>query len=890
MLSASVDFKDKIDNGNPIFTKCLVTLQDGTNLTLNANNFAFDDGFEMNTATSNTTSFDIGACITGELRLKLLNYNGEFDDYSFDKAKVVAYVYSPELTEEIKKGVFYVDSQDFNSGVVSLVCYDKMTAFDKAFSNSTSTAKTASQWVTELANSHNISLKNARFNNSTLELKIPTDGDYTEKQMLSYILQCTGNFAKIDEDEQLRIDWYEVTSLKPIIDAQTFTNPSEDVIDAGDFADIDNVNLIYTGGTFNERKNESGVITRLFSHSIAVDDVEVTGVRTVLEDGTEVLAGKEGYVLRIEKNPLITEKNQADITQRLWNVCIGLMFRPMTISILSNPLIQSGDILMVVIKGSIYYTIATNVDYSQGNYTVITCGAESPTKNASKYGTPSLQIDKKVNGIIDTRLTDYDRGIMEMVNLISQSLGTFTTKDILDDGSTIYYMHDKPTLADSKKIWKFTADGMMTSNDGGNTWTSGWTVDGKLAMNLIEAVGISFDWAKGGTLTLGGASNGNGTMIIYDKNNTAVGYWGNGGIIAITGIIADWHIGDGLTSGNVKINGTNYKAWMNIPRQIGTKDSSSETTWIYSTQNDNYGKEEFYGSWFVNALGQMHFAYADNVTKGGIVGAIPFLDGVGSDARKIAYMQADIANDGIYINKNLIVGGKIIGTIPIESLPSIPASKITGTIPTTIPSSISVSTLTVDGTGKIDITVPTYDNRVSISNSLGMYIKGYEFSVYGAVAINYSLYVGGGIDGTLNTSSDRNAKHDISSLDLEKTAEFIYSLNPCQFKYNNGTSDRFHHGLIAQEVKESMGDNDWGLYVDKSIKEANWKRTICDKDGNPVKNNSEAKLALSYQELIPDLIATVQSQNERIKALENEVMELKEMVKTLAKGANISGN
>lgn len=883
MLSASVDFKDKIDNGNPIFTECLVTLQDGTSLTLNANNFAFDDGFEMNTATSNTTSFDIGACITGELRLKLLNYNGEFDDYSFDKAKVVAYVYSPELTEKIKKGTFYVDSQDFNSGVVSLGCYDKMTAFDKAFSNSTGTAKTASQWVTELANSHNISLKNARFNNSTLELKMPTDGDYTEKQILSYILQCTGNFAKIDEDEQLCIDWYEVTSLKPIIDAQTFTNPSENVIDAGDFADIDNADLIYTGGTFNERKNESGVITRLFSHSIAVDDVEVTGVRTVLEDGTEVLAGKEGYVLRIEKNPLITKENQADITQRLWNVCIGLMFRPMTISILSNPLIQSGDILMVVIKGSIYYTIATNVDYSQGNYTVITCGAESPTKNASKYGTPSLQIDKKVNGIIDTRLTDYDRGIMEMVNLISQSLGTFTTKDVLEDGSTIYYMHDKPTLADSKKIWKFTADGMMTSNDGGNTWTSGWTVDGKLAMNLIEAVGISFDWAKGGTLTLGGASNGNGTMIIYDKNNIAIGYWGNDGIIAISGVIADWHIGDGLTSNNVKINGTNYKAWMNIPRQISAKDDGSETTWIYSTQNDNYGKGEFYGSWFVNALGQMHFEYADNITKGGIVGAIPFLNGYGSNARKIAYIAVNSNNNGLFTDKDFHVNGNLScsGTItgPIS------ASNITGTIPTaTIPKSMSISDLTVDGTGRIDISVPTYDNRVSISNSLGMYFKDYEISIYGAVAIKYSLYVEGGINGSLNTSSDRNAKHDISSLDLEKTAKFIYSLNPCQFKYNNGTSNRFHHGLIAQEVKESMGDSDWGLYVDKSVKEVNWKRTVCDKDGNPVEDNSEAKLALSYQELIPDLIATVQSQNERIKALEDEVMELKEMVKTLAKG------
>lgn len=703
MLSASAEFKDKIENGNPIFTKVNITLQNGSTVSFNAGNFAFDDGFEMNTATSNSSSFDIGACITGELRLKLLNYNGELDDYSFDKAKVVAYVYSPDLTEEIRKGVFYVDSQDFNSGVVSLICYDKMTAFDKRFDNSTEATKTASQWVTELADSHNISLKSARFNNSTLELKIPTDGDYTEKQILSYILQCTGNYAKIDEDEQLCIDWYEVTNLKPIIDAQTFTNPSEDIIDAGNVENIDDVELIYTGGTFNERKNESSVITRLFAHNIAVDDVEVTGVRTVLEDGTEVLVGKEGYVLRIEKNPLITEENQVDITQRLWNVCIGLTFRPMTISILSNPLIQSGDILMIVIKGNIYYTIATVVDYSQGNYTTITCGAETPTKNSSKYGTPNILIDKKVNGIIDTRLTDYDRGMMELINLISQSLGTYTTKQVLDDGSIIYILHDKPTLADSKKIWKFTANGLIVSNDGGNTWNSGWTSDGKLVMNIIEAVGISFSWAKGGTLTLGGKDNGNGVLIIYDKDGKAIGYWDNTGINTIRGTIGDWTIGtDGLTSDEIKLGGTTYQTWMNVPKTVNsTGGDNKNNTWIYSTVNDEAGNKDMIGSWVVNLLGQMHFG-TGNYIKAGVVYGIPFIDNFGTNARVLATLWVD--DYGMAVNNNFRIGGNLT----VQSSISASSLSVSSFKPSSI-STGSVSCSSISCSGEIG----NYYNRAS---------------------------------------------------------------------------------------------------------------------------------------------------------------------------------
>lgn len=38
---------------------------------------------------------------------------------------------------------------------------------------------------------------------------------------------------------------------------------------------------------------------------------------------------------------------------------------------------------------------------------------------------------------------------------------------------------------------------------------------------------ISFTYAKGGTLTLGGSSNGNGTLVMLDGNNQEIGHWNN---------------------------------------------------------------------------------------------------------------------------------------------------------------------------------------------------------------------------------------------------------------------------------------------------------------------------------------------------------------------------
>ena len=102
-------------------------------------------------------------------------------------------------------------------------------------------------------------------------------------------------------------------------------------------------------------------------------------------------------------------------------------------------------------------------------------------------------------------------------------------------------------------------------------------------------------------------------------------------------------------------------------------------------------------------------------------------------------------------------------------------------------------------------------------------------------------------------TSDEELKKDIESLGAE-SSNFIYSLRPVKYRFKENQSGRYHHGLIAQEVKESMGDDDWGLYVDKNLE-----------------TGESGGKALRYEELIADLVATVQSQNERIAELEKKL-------------------
>ena len=109
--------------------------------------------------------------------------------------------------------------------------------------------------------------------------------------------------------------------------------------------------------------------------------------------------------------------------------------------------------------------------------------------------------------------------------------------------------------------------------------------------------------------------------------------------------------------------------------------------------------------------------------------------------------------------------------------------------------------------------------------------------------------------------SDKNAKHDIKSLDLEESANFIYAQNPVSYKFNNGTSNREHHGFIAQEVKETMGNKDWGIYIDKKINDKNV-------------NEEEVTKGLRYDEYIADIIATCQYQKQQIDEMKKEIKKL----------------
>ena len=175
---------------------------------------------------------------------------------------------------------------------------------------------------------------------------------------------------------------------------------------------------------------------------------------------------------------------------------------------------------------------------------------------------------------------------------MSQSLGLFKTEQVQEDGSIIYIMHNKADLNSSNIQWKMTANGMAVSNDYGKTWKAGVDSSGNAVFNVMSAIGINFDWAHGGTLTLGGENNTNGKQYVKDANGKILITLDNKGITLADGVNISWNNISNQPSIPNKTsdltNDSNYATTGQIPTKNSQLQNDSGYTTMSAVEGKNY--------------------------------------------------------------------------------------------------------------------------------------------------------------------------------------------------------------------------------------------------------------------------------------------------------------
>ena len=123
----------------------------------------------------------------------------------------------------------------------------------------------------------------------------------------------------------------------------------------------------------------------------------------------------------------------------------------------------------------------------------------------------------------------------------------------------------------------------------------------------------------------------------------------------------------------------------------------------------------------------------------------------------------------------------------------------------------------------------------------------------GSVLENFYVTTGGDVGGkSWSTISDRKYKEDISPLN-RSAVDFIMQLEPVRYRLKD--EEDYHHGFIAQEVRDIRGDNEWAIVSATS----------------PMKEPSDTTLMLRYQEIIADLVKTAQVQWEEIQKIKQKL-------------------
>lgn len=515
------------------------------------------NGFEVNDSTSSNGTFTIGALIAGKLKIKLNNIYEDYSKYDFDKASVTAYVsksFSDGTSEKLKIGEYRVSETSYDGSLITLTCLDNINNFNREYDSNLSYPTTAYEAVRDACIKCDAPFTMARFDNSDYVInEIPSDNQkLTYGQVIAYILQLSGLWGKCGHDGELLIGWYDMSQFgSQNYNGGTFSTKTTpysdgDTLNGGNFTDYSSGDSV-DGGTFTETRNYHNIYTQK-DLNVATDDVVITGVKVTVtskEDKTKdvnALAGKEGYVVSISDNPFISAGKAQTVANYIFKKIGGMRFRPLDAPLLSNPLIESGDVALVTDrKQNTYSCFISNRTFTVGSGTKISCDAENASRNSADKFSNETKAIVQAREVAQAKLSVYDKQMQLLTQLMSQSLGLFKTEQVQEDGSIIYIMHNKADLNSSNIQWKMTANGMAVSSDYGKTWNAGVDKDGNAIFNIMSAIGINFDWAHGGTLTLGGEDNTNGKQYVKDANGKILITLDNKGITLADGVNISWN-------------------------------------------------------------------------------------------------------------------------------------------------------------------------------------------------------------------------------------------------------------------------------------------------------------------------------------------------------------
>lgn len=507
MINVSNAFREKLEAGEPVRMMVDITFPDGTKKTINEDIMNGDNGFSD---CAESSSFPVGATICKTLTLSINNDQEQWKSYNFYGAKIHAYLklqtsyaapesvsalldesYNPildstgdpiiatqaatkDIIETIDKGVYTVTTPEQYSDIINVTALDDMYKANKTYTSGLKLPQSLINLVRDACKTVGIGMNLTMDHGDIVIRSIPDS--MTFRQLFGYAAMVESANARIDYSGNLQfVKWdFERTNIPELKD---YGNPP----------------------------------------TLSSDDIVITGIKITngqSNDDTDTdysgMYGEEGYVLELENELIDTDQLQT-VANIIGEQIVGARFRNLEGDLVYNPLVEFGDMVYTYDRlGNKYLTPLTDVSGNVGGLTTVKTQADDPIRGSSDFYGNSTKAIVAARQMVQKETSAREEAIRRLAETLNSSSGLYMTQEPQQDGSIIYYMHNKATMAESNIIWKLTAEAFAVSVDGGKTYPYGFAVTGELITRLLYAEGINADYINAGTL------------IVRDKSGNAI--------------------------------------------------------------------------------------------------------------------------------------------------------------------------------------------------------------------------------------------------------------------------------------------------------------------------------------------------------------------------------
>lgn len=541
MINVSDAFKQKLQDGERVWQEVEITFPDGTVKTVKneimGENCTFSDCAE-------SSSFPIGCVVCKSMTLELDNTSDQWKNYNFYMAKVHAYLkmqtsvassattdelldenYEPILdqsggailgtkaatedrVETIDKGIYTITTPEQYGEILSFTALDDMYKTNATYISHLVLPQSIETLVRDACETLGIPSEVSMAHGNLIVSEIPEN--MTFRQLFGWAAMLETANARLDSRGYLRFIRWDFSNVQEdynavvdadgnvtfkggaSIDSESFISPTGNwTIDSDGF-----LTLIESAADTSEKLKDF-----FTSPTVSSDDIVITGIKLKNREN-EAMYGSTGYVLELE-NDLVADSDLDTVAAQIGDSIIGAKFRNMSGELVYNPLIEFGDMAYTYDrKWNRYITPLTDVSCSVNGKTTVKTQADDPIRGQSKFQSESTKAIVEARRLVKKEQSAREKAVKKLEETLKNSSGLYETSVAQEDGSTITYLHDKPTLAESKNVIKFTAEAIGVSNDGGKTYPYGFFLTGDLIAKILYAHGINADYIDTGALTV----------------------------------------------------------------------------------------------------------------------------------------------------------------------------------------------------------------------------------------------------------------------------------------------------------------------------------------------------------------------------------------------------